>query len=51
MAQDDCSVCERHFPEGKGLKDGLCKGCRAARREMQEEAKGSAESQPEPGEE
>jgi len=50
MAYDACEDCDSHFPEGKGLKDGLCKGCRAARKAMKEEA-AEAESQAEPGEE
>lgn len=51
MARDDCSVCERHFPEGKGLTDGLCKACRRRRRELKVEAEGSAAAETEAGEE
>ena len=51
MARDECTVCEAQFPGGKGLKDGLCKGCRAARRAMREDAAKAAEPEAEPGEE
>lgn len=31
MARDVCADCEKHFPRGEGLKDGLCPDCRKAR--------------------
>lgn len=33
MPQDECRDCERVVPDGKGLTDGLCDKCRAAREE------------------
>ncbi|KKN36982.1 hypothetical protein LCGC14_0767930 [marine sediment metagenome] len=51
MAYDECADCEAPHPEGKGLKDGICKGCQTARREMRKSAEETAEPEADPGEE
>lgn len=64
MARDVCIDCEGDFPYGEGLKDGLCPGCREARRlqkaadegpppeasepEPEAEAEAELEAEPEP---
>lgn len=42
MARDICRDCEEHFPEGEGLKDGICPACRATRKKLH----GKAEAEP-----
>ncbi len=51
MPKDECADCEAHYPAGKGLKDGLCKDCVAARKALKAEAVEAAEPEAESGEE